>query len=108
MMKHITFITDKSKLKGTCYIEIVPGKYQQRHWQDGSLFFTEEAFGFIEPVFESHLNSYNHYGINNIPKNVGIKIVESLNALNIDLIGIKGIESMSEKMYFFTNIKTKF
>lgn len=34
MMKHITFITDKSKLKGTCYIEIVPGKYQQKHWQD--------------------------------------------------------------------------
>ena len=81
-MEEITIIRDKSKLEGTCYIEIVPGKYQKKHWQEGSLFFNEEAFGFIEPIFERFINGYDHYSMNDASKMEWLKIVNELDELN--------------------------
>jgi hypothetical protein len=81
-MEEIAIIRDKSQLEGTCYIEIVPGKYQKKHWQKGSIFFDEEAFGFIEPIFEKFVNGYNHYGMNDASKTEWLKIVNELENLN--------------------------
>ncbi len=81
-MGNIAIIRDKSKLEGTCYIEIVPGEYRMKHWQKGSLFLDEEAFAFIEPIFEKYINGYDHYSMNDASKTEWLKIVKELMKFN--------------------------
>ena len=66
----------KSELKGGGYVEIRPGKYPKyfrQHWQDGSIFIDEEAFTMATGIL-GHYFEYNHFGNNDIPKEVGKKI----------------------------------
>ncbi|MFZ0959301.1 MAG: hypothetical protein WAO35_00230 [Terriglobia bacterium] len=44
-MKSIRIITTKSELEGTGYIEVLPGAYKEKCWNEGYLFFDEEVFG---------------------------------------------------------------
>jgi hypothetical protein len=39
-----TVYRSKADLLGTAYIELVAGKYERRHWQEGSLFVDDEDF----------------------------------------------------------------
>ncbi len=99
-MEEIAIIRDKFKLEGTCYIEIVPGKYQKKHWQKGSLFFDEEAFGFIEPIFERFINGYDHYSMNDASKTEWLKIVNELEKLNELLSSATEFEDVFGKVGF--------
>ncbi len=99
-MEEIAIIHDKSELEGTCYIEIAPGKYQMKHWQEGSLFFDEEAFGFIEPIFERCIDGYDHYGMNDASKSEWIKIINELEDLNSTLSKSETIEEILGKVGF--------
>lgn len=103
-MEKITFIVDRTKLDGTCYIEIVPGRYQQKHWQDGSLFFTEETFRFIEHIFEKYVEKYDHYSMQDIPKQVWLLVVDALKTLNRELTEVQNIVALSEKIYFYCDV----
>ena len=85
-MEKIVIIRDKSALDGTCYVEVVPGKYQKKHWQEGSLFFEEEVFGLIEPIFERNINRYDHYDMNDASKFEWLNIIIELEQLNELLI----------------------
>ena len=108
-MKEIAIIRDKSKLEGTCYIEIVPGQYQKKHWQKGSLFFNEEAFGLIEPIFESFINGYDHYSMNDASKTEWLKIVNELEKLNELLSSATKLEDVFGKVgYIFSGTRDKF
>jgi hypothetical protein len=108
-MEEIAIIRDKSKLAGTCYIEIVPGKYQKKHWQKGSLFFNEEAFGFIEPIFERFINGYDHYSMNDASKTEWLKIVKELEKLNGSLSLATDFESfMGEVGFKFSGTRENF
>ena len=81
-----------SELKGNGYIEIGPGKFSGKHWQDGFLFIREEKFGVMaEGIIINHLPEYDHFNWNNIPKDVGRKITtewrnvsDQLNHMTID------------------------
>jgi len=64
----------KSELDSTGYMEIGPGKYSGNHWQDGFLFIWEDAFGMAEGVVMKHFKDYDHFGMNDIPKKIGISI----------------------------------
>jgi hypothetical protein len=48
----IRLIQNLTELHGTCYFEILPGKYEGNCWNHNSVFLTEEVFGYLEPVFE--------------------------------------------------------
>ena len=60
-MNEIRAITDKSELEGTAYVELLPGKYRDSCWNDGSLFFEEEVFGYFEPSIKKHVPDFDHY-----------------------------------------------
>ncbi len=64
----------KSELDSTGYMEIGPGKYSGKHWQDGFLFVWEDAFGMAEGIVIKHFKDYDHFGMNDIPKETGILI----------------------------------
>ncbi len=60
-----------SELNSTGFIEIGPGKYSGKHWQDGSLYVWEDAFGVAEGIVMKYFNDYTHFGFNNLPKEIG-------------------------------------
>jgi hypothetical protein len=64
----------KADLDSTAYMEIGPGKYSGAHWQDGFLFVPEDAFGMAEGILVKHLPSYDHFAMNDLPKDTGRKI----------------------------------
>ncbi len=80
-MNNIEIIKNKSDLEGTCYIELSLGKYQGRHWEDTSLFFEEETFGFIEMIFERNVPGYDHFSMNNANSESWYKVIAELKEL---------------------------
>ncbi len=66
---------NKEDLDSTGYMEIGPGRYSGAHWQDGFLFVWEDAFGMAEGIVAKHFPAYDHFGMNDLPKEIGIKIV---------------------------------
>jgi len=111
-MEEITIILDKSELEGTCYIEIVTGKYQGKHWQEGSLFFEEEIFGLIEPIFKKYVSGYDHYDMNDASKLEWSNIISRLKELNEllessnrfeDALGNVGFIFVGTRDYFQTH-----
>jgi hypothetical protein len=63
-----------SDLDSTGYMEIGPGRYDGKHWQDGFLFVREDAFGVAEGILARHLPEYDHFGMNDIPREVGLAV----------------------------------
>ena len=39
-----------NEVTGSLYFELQPGQYQGECWTDGSVFITEEVFGYLESV----------------------------------------------------------
>jgi hypothetical protein len=69
------FRRNKAELDSTGYMEIGPGKYTGSHWQDGFVFIWEDAFGVAEGIVEMHFPSYDHLGMNDLPKEAVMKII---------------------------------
>ncbi|HHJ20967.1 MAG TPA: hypothetical protein ENJ84_14250 [Gammaproteobacteria bacterium] len=65
---------NKAELDSTGYIEIGPGKYSGKHWQEGFLFIWEDAFGMAEGIVMKYFKEYDHFGMNDIPKEIGVSI----------------------------------
>ncbi len=77
---------NKAELDSTGYMEIGPGKYSGKHWQEGFLFVWEDAFGVAEGIVMKYFKDYDHFGMNDIPKEIGISIssewLKAASALN--------------------------
>jgi hypothetical protein len=82
MMK-IRAIADKSELEGTCYVEIMLGKYKGACWNDESLFFEEEVFGYFEPCIERHVPEFDHYAFTEMNFNQCVLVASSLRDLAV-------------------------
>lgn len=78
-------ISDKNKLSGTCYFELLPGPYEGKCWGDNSVFISEEIFGLIEPIFEKHIPNFDHFSFMQVERNIWIAIIRSLKKLAEDL-----------------------
>ncbi|MBK8246672.1 MAG: hypothetical protein IPK85_04640 [Gemmatimonadetes bacterium] len=63
-----------SELDSTGYMEVGPGRYDGRHWQDGFLFVWEDAFGMAEGILARYLPEYDHFGMNDVPRSVGLAV----------------------------------
>lgn len=62
----IEIIYDESTLEGSCYIEILPDKFKGKCWNTSSIFFAEQNFGYIMPVFEKCYKKFDYYAFNQI------------------------------------------
>jgi hypothetical protein len=82
IMKEIRIITNKGELEGTCYMEILPGPYREKCWNEGSLFFEEEVFGYLEPIIKRHVETYDHYAFTEIKRNNGSQLLTILTNSN--------------------------
>jgi hypothetical protein len=71
-------LTDVTALKGTAYYEFQPGRYAGQHRRPGSIFFTEQTFAYIEPIFERHRPDFNPYGPTAIARSQWRPILDDL------------------------------
>jgi hypothetical protein len=67
---------DPGELDSTGYMEIGPGPYDGKHWQVGFIFVWEDAFGMAEGILAKHFPAYDHFSMNNVPKDQGSKVIE--------------------------------
>ena len=77
--------TDVSALTGTTYIELLPGPYRGKCWQEGSLFLSEERFGYIEPLVAQNLPGYSHYAFNEGDRTAWNGVLRDLESLRVFL-----------------------
>lgn len=65
----------EAELQSTGFMEIGPGKYTGLHWQKGFVFVRDDAFGVAEGIVVRHFPSYDHLGMNDLPRDVAAKII---------------------------------
>jgi hypothetical protein len=71
--------------EGTDWVEIGPGTYDGKHWQPGFLYISEENFVPAELIVGRHLPGYDHYAMNNVPRDAGLAIVEDWRRTGVEL-----------------------
>ena len=77
----IHLITQLSELHHTVYIELYPGPYRDKCWCSDSVFLTEEAFAFVEPIFRCHTPQYDYYSFMELPRIAGAQVIAELTSV---------------------------
>jgi hypothetical protein len=102
-------ITDHRKLEGTCYMEVLPGKYKGECWNSQSVFFEEEHFSFIEPTIIRHCPKYDHYAFTDINKSIWENILADLERLHENIRDSSRLSDIRADVdLFFTTTEQRF
>ena len=86
---------NKKELNGTCYFEFLPGKYQNKCWNDNSVFLSEDSVYLFEDLLKKVNNKYDHYAFIGYNKNqismlineLSKRLYEIENINNYELVG---------------------
>jgi hypothetical protein len=97
---NIRIIKNKSELEGTGYIELLPGAYNGVTWNEGSLFFQEETFGYLEMSLEKHAPDYNRYAFTEIKLGVWLEITQEWRALQLLLQHAASVGDLQDQVGF--------
>jgi hypothetical protein len=102
-------ITDPKSLQGTCYMEVLPGKYCGKCWNAESTYFEEEHFGFLEEVIARHWPQYDHYAFNEINALAWHNIISDMEAIERAITGGARTDDLGGQIRFnFTPSRDKF
>jgi hypothetical protein len=108
-MKTIKVIKSKAELNGTAYVELLPGAYSNKCWNENSLFFEEEVFGYLENIISRHVPSYDHYAFTQIDKEAWDKIVSDFKSLESKLDQLHSVDDLAVDVGFlFNGSETRF
>ncbi len=80
---------EKADLDSTGYMEVGPGRYSGKHWQPGFLFVWEDAFAMAEGILAKHFPAYDHFSMNDIPKETGLVVAEEWSRASQALISAR-------------------
>ena len=102
-------ITDQGELEGTCYIEVLPGKFANECWNSESVFFDEEHFGYIEPTIIRHCPEHDHYSFTDIRKSQWQDILVDLERLHARIDEASRLSDIREEVgLFFATTEARF
>ena len=106
---NICIIKNKSELEGTVYIELLPGAYNGITWNEGSLFFEEETFGYLELALEKHAPEYNRYAFTEIKLDAWLEVIREWKALRLLLQRASSVSDLHDQVGFiFQNLEQRF
>ena len=109
IMEDIRLIKDKTELEGTCYFELLPGPYQDRCWNEQSVFMAEEVFGLLEPIFRRHVQQYDHFAFTEVAAERWTGIIHDLQRLRDKLAGAKSVDDVHGGLGFiWSTSETRF
>jgi hypothetical protein len=77
---------EPESLGSTGFVEVCPGRYSGRHWQQGCIFIWEDSFTVAEGILRAHFPDYDHLAMNDIPRTVGLLVVEDWRSAARDLV----------------------
>jgi hypothetical protein len=100
-MDRIDLIRDASELEGTACIELLPGKYQGKCWGEGSVFLTEEAFGFFEKTIEKLVPAFDHYAFVEIADSAWISILKEMTMACQHVMTARDINELLSHVQFY-------
>lgn len=98
--KVINIIYDVSTLEGSCYIEVLPDRYKDECWNSSSIFFTEDNFGYLLPVFEKCFKSFDYFSFNEIKIDTWKLIIKELENVKQYLINNPQSQSLKDVLGF--------
>lgn len=108
-MEAIGIIKNKAELDCTCYVELLPGKYKDQCWNENSLFFEEEVFGYLEKIISRRALSYDHYAFTEINMETWDKIVQDFQSLESKLDQSHAVDDLALDVGFlFNGSETRF
>ncbi|QKE72022.1 hypothetical protein HPK19_04045 [Arthrobacter citreus] len=82
----IEIIYDVETLKGSCYVEIKPGKDTGNHWNRDSIYFTDETFTYLSRAIEKEFKDYSLWGVCEIDKHTWDLILKQLENVKLFLL----------------------
>lgn len=106
-LRDIRLFRNVSDLRGTCYIELLPGQYRGECWTLDSVFLTEEVFGFVEPIVERHVPAYDHYAFTEIPRSTWGPIIVDIDRVAERLCAVHSPGDLPELGYVFRTTRDR-
>lgn len=96
----IQVVEDFSELDSGQFLEVFPGPYRGRAWNDESVFVEDEAFALIEPIVRRHVADFDHRKTFKIESVVWGKIVDDLEILKGALASASSFDEVKEFLGF--------
>ncbi|HEY0152820.1 MAG TPA: hypothetical protein VGB92_12540 [Longimicrobium sp.] len=100
-MEPITNLRDPAALEGTAYIELLPGGYHDSCWNEGSVFLTEEVFGYFEPIIERHEPRFDHFAFVDVERSTWNAILDDMAGVARGLRAAASIDDVPPLVGFF-------
>jgi hypothetical protein len=104
----IELLHDARALDGTCFIELLPGKYRGECWGTSSLFLSEETWAYLEPTVRRHFPAYDHYAFMEIPNTTWTQIRADLARIARALDSAASLDDVPELGFFFVETRSEF
>ncbi len=101
LMEPIKIFRDLTTLDGTAYIELLPGGYRGSSWNVGSVFLTEEVFGYFEHIVERHEPRFDHFAFVDVERSTWNAILRDLGELSRALRTAGSVDDVAPSMGFF-------
>ncbi len=86
MSEQLKLITDVQLLKGTQYLEFLPGEYTKVCWNKQSAYLAEEDFNVIEGLVASVVKDFDHFAFGTWDSNLIRKLINELRAAATDIV----------------------
>ena len=75
----LRLITNKEELEGTAYFELLPGRFNNKFWNNNAVFMSESSFSFMEDIVSKHYADYDHYSCSmNVHRDIWMLIITDL------------------------------
>ncbi len=88
----IQLIETLAELDGGEFLEIFPGPFKGRSWNEQSVYLEDNAFALIEPIVKRHVPNFDHRANTAIDRDSWTAIISDLTALKLQLAGAKSLE----------------
>ena len=88
----VKIYTLDTKPEGTVYFELLPRKYEDKCWNNDSVYIDEDVFFLIEKIFIDSIPNYDHYAFTEMGKDEVCRVIGRLNSL------VEGLEGESFKL----------
>jgi hypothetical protein len=96
----IQLIQKLSELDGGEFLEIFPGPFKGRSWNEQSVYIEDKAFALIEPIIKKHAPQFDNRTNTAIPSEAWTAIISDLLALKETLKKAKSIEDLQGVLSF--------
>ncbi|MBX9670719.1 MAG: hypothetical protein K2X93_24170 [Candidatus Obscuribacterales bacterium] len=103
----IQLIEVLAELDGGEFLEIFPGPYKGRSWNEQSVYVEDRAFSLIEPIVKRHVPTFDHRANSAITRESWMLIINDLTSMKEALANAQSLDGVVPNLRV-DGIKTAF